>query len=176
MDTVPKNIVKPEYAESGHSISEENEMSGIEYKTPHDIQGVREACRVGREVLDAAGSMVRVGITTEEINKVVLEECIKRNAYPSPLNYYFFPKSVCTYFIRVVFSPSSVNEVVCHGISDSRKLQDGDIVNLDVTVYYKGYHGDLNETFFVGKVSDESVRLVQCAYESLRNAISKRMC
>lgn len=79
-------------------------MSGIEYKTPHDIQGVREACRVGREVLDAAGSMVRVGITTEEINKVVLEECIKRNAYPSPLNYYFFPKSVCTYSIRVVFS------------------------------------------------------------------------
>ena len=104
IDTVPKNIVKPEYAESGHYISEENEMSGIEYKTPHDIQGVREACRVGREVLDAAGSMVRVGITTEEINKVVLEECIKRNAYPSPLNYYFFPKSVCTYSFRIVFS------------------------------------------------------------------------
>ena len=172
MDTVPKNIVKPEYAESGHSISEENEMSGIEYKTPHDIQGVREACRVGREVLDAAGSMVRVGITTEEINKVVLEECIKRNAYPSPLN----PEECVHVFYSCCLFPSSVNEVVCHGIPDSRKLQDGDIVNLDVTVYYKGYHGDLNETFFVGKVSDESVRLVQCAYESLRNAISKRMC
>ena len=95
-DTVPKFIVKPEYADSGHSEGEENEGSGIEYKTPRDIQGVREACRVGREVLDAAGSAVRVGVTTEEINKVVLEECIKRNAYPSPLNYYFFPKSVCT--------------------------------------------------------------------------------
>ena len=68
----------------------------------------------------------------------------------------------------------SVNEVVCHGIPDSRKLQEGDVVNLDVTVYYKGYHGDLNETFFVGKVSEESVRLVQCAYEGLRNAIAKR--
>lgn len=64
--------------------------------------------------------------------------------------------------------------MVCHGIPDSRKLQSGDIVNLDITVYYKGYHGDLNETFFVGKVSDEDVRLVECAYESLRYAISKR--
>ena len=66
----------------------------------------------------------------------------------------------------------SVNEVVCHGIPDSRKLRSGDIVNLDITVYYKGYHGDLNETFFVGKVSEEDVKLVQCAYESLRNAIA----
>ena len=65
-----------------------------------------------------------------------------------------------------------MNEVVCHGIPDARKLQNGDIVNLDVTVYYKGFHGDLNETFFVGNVSEESVRLVQCAYESLRNAIA----
>ena len=62
--------------------------------------------------------------------------------------------------------------MVCHGIPDSRKLQSGDIVNLDITVYYKGYHGDLNETFFVGKVTDEDVRLVECAYESLRHAIS----
>lgn len=68
---------------------------------------------------------------------------------------------------------SSVNEVVCHGIPDSRKLRSGDIVNLDITVYYKGYHGDLNETYFVGKVSDEDVKLVSCAYESLRNAIAK---
>lgn len=67
---------------------------------------------------------------------------------------------------------SSVNEVVCHGIPDSRKLRSGDIVNLDITVYYKGYHGDLNETFFVGKVSEADVKLVQCAYESLRNAIA----
>ena len=70
---------------------------------------------------------------------------------------------------------SSVNEVVCHGIPDSRKLRSGDIVNLDITVYYNGYHGDLNETFLVGKVSEQDVKLVQCAYESLRNAISTGM-
>lgn len=162
MMKVPDHIPKPDYALTGHSKSEEEESSGIEYKTEKDIQGMREACRVGREVLDIAGSKVRPGITTEEIDKVVFEECIKRNAYPSPLNYYFFPKSVCT----------SVNEVVCHGIPDSRVLQSGDIVNLDITVYYKGYHGDLNETFLVGRVSDEDVRLVECAYESLRHAIS----
>ena len=69
-----------------------------------------------------------------------------------------------------------MNEIVCHGIPDSRKLQNGDIVNLDVTVYYKGYHGDLNETFFVGNVPEESVKLVECAYESLRHAISSGIC
>ena len=69
----------------------------------------------------------------------------------------------------------SVNEVVCHGIPDSRKLRSGDIVNLDITVYYNGYHGDLNETYFVGKVSEEDVRLVKCAYESLRHAIAESL-
>lgn len=98
MMKVPDHIHKPDYAETGHSKSEEEEMSGIEYKTEKDIKGVREACRVGREVLDIAGSVIKPGITTEEIDRVVYDECIKRNAYPSPLNYYFFPKSVCTYW------------------------------------------------------------------------------
>ena len=79
------------------------------------------------------------------------------------------------YSFILLLTCSSVNEVVCHGIPDARKLQNGDIVNLDVTVYYNGFHGDLNETFFVGNVSEESVRLVQCAYESLRNAIANGM-
>ena len=174
MMKVPDHIPKPDYAITGRSKSEESETNGIEYKSPRDIEGMRAACRVGREVLDIAGSAVRPGITTDEIDKIVFEECVKRNAYPSPLNYYFFPKSVCTYPISILLLSSSVNEVVCHGIPDSRKLQSGDIVNLDITVYYKGYHGDLNETFFVGKVSDEDVRLVECAYESLRHAISNR--
>ncbi|OIW00940.1 hypothetical protein TanjilG_10018 [Lupinus angustifolius] len=82
--------------------------------------------------------------------------------YPSPLNYHFFPKSCCT----------SVNEVICHGIPDARKLEDGDIVNVDVTVYYKGVHGDLNETYFVGNVDEESRQLVKCTYECLEKAIS----
>ncbi|KAF8379276.1 hypothetical protein HHK36_028709 [Tetracentron sinense] len=82
--------------------------------------------------------------------------------YPSPLNYNNFPKSCCT----------SVNEVICHGIPDGRRLEDGDIVNVDVTVYYKGVHGDLNETYFVGKVDEGSQQLVQCTYECLEKAIS----
>ena len=98
MDTVPDSIPKPDYAKSGRSKSEEMaNAGGIAYLSEAEIKGIREACRVGREVLDIAGDAVRVGVTTEEINQVVLEECIKRNAYPSPLNYYFFPKSVCTY-------------------------------------------------------------------------------
>jgi len=128
-----------------------------------EIECIRVACRLGREILDIAGKMARPGVTTEAIDKVVHEETIKRNAYPSPLNYKFFPKSCCT----------SVNEVICHGIPDYRPLEEGDIVNIDVSVYYKGVHGDLNETFLVGKVDEESKRLVKTTYESLMNAVAE---
>lgn len=87
---------------------------------------------------------------------------IDNNAYPSPLNYYSFPRSCCT----------SVNEIICHGIPDTRPLEEGDIINLDVTAYYKGYHGDLNETYFVGKASDSSRFLVENTYKSLAQAIA----
>ncbi|MCO5562008.1 hypothetical protein L7F22_015634 [Adiantum nelumboides] len=87
---------------------------------------------------------------------------IAAGGYPSPLNYYLFPKSCCT----------SVNEVICHGIPDSRRLEDGDIVNVDVTVYLNGCHGDLNETFFVGEVDKASEQLVRCTYECLQKAIA----
>jgi len=92
----------------------------------------------------------------------VHEATVERDAYPSPLNYHRFPKSVCT----------SVNEVICHGIPDLRELQDGDIVNIDVSVYKNGYHADLNETFLVGKVDEASLKLVKCAYESLAAAVA----
>ena len=85
---------------------------------------MRESGRVAREVLDIAGRAVEAGITTDEIDNIVHEETLKRNAYPSPLNYHGFPKSCCT----------SVNEVVCHGIPDDRQLIEGDIINLDITV------------------------------------------
>ncbi|CAA3006559.1 methionine aminopeptidase 1A [Olea europaea subsp. europaea] len=93
-----------------------------------------------REVLDAAARVIRPGITTNEIDVVVHEVTMAAGGYPSPLNYNFFPKSCCT----------SVNEVICHGIPYARKLEDDDIVNVHVTVDYKGVHGDLNDTFFVG--------------------------
>src|SRR6185436_18836076 len=102
-----------------------------------------------------AGELVRPGITTDEIDAAVHQMCIDRGAYPSPLNYNGFRKSVCT----------SVNEVICHGIPDSRELQDGDIVNLDVTTYIGGVHGDTNATFLVGEVDPASRHLVQVTEE-----------
>jgi len=105
--------------------------------------------------------MVKPGVTTEEIDKAVHEYIISQDAYPSPLNYYSFPRSCCT----------SVNEIICHGIPDTRALEEGDIVNLDISVYKDGYHGDLNETFLVGKVSESSKLLVKTTFESLQKAI-----
>jgi len=149
----------------GYPLSEQEDKrknTSIKVYTSEEIAGIREACRIGREVLDLAGNAVKAGVTCDELDRIVHEETIKRNAYPSPLNYHRFPKSVCT----------SVNEVICHGIPDLRELQDGDIVNIDVSVYYNGYHGDLNETFLVGAVDENSKRLVKCAYESLAAAIA----
>eukprot|EP01041_Mallomonas_annulata_P002099 gene2099-4104_t len=165
--TVPDSIKRPDYATHirGIPISEEKDKrtnSSIRVYTPEEIQGIRDACRIGREVLDAAGAIVRPGVTCDEIDRVVHEATVSRNAYPSPLNYHMFPKSVCT----------SLNEVICHGIPDMRPLQDGDIVNVDVSVYYNNYHADLNETFMVGNVDDNSKRLVQCAYNTLAAAVA----
>jgi len=134
----------------------------IEVKTPEQIAGMREACRIAREVLDVAGKAVRPGVSTDEIDAIVHEESLKRGAYPSPLNYQSFPKSVCT----------SVNEVICHGIPDATILKEGDIVNVDVTCYVGGYHGDLSETFAVGEVDAEAKRLVKVTYDSWQAAIA----
>mmetsp|Transcript_47860 Transcript_47860/g.94803 ORF Transcript_47860/g.94803 Transcript_47860/m.94803 type:complete len:400 (+) Transcript_47860:36-1235(+) len=166
--TVPEHIARPDYADHprGFPTSEDLDRrtnTSIRIYTPSEIELIRAACKIGREVLDLAGQAVRVGATGDEIDRVVHEATIERGAYPSPLNYHCFPKSVCT----------SVNEVICHGIPDLRPLQDGDIVNIDISVYKDGFHADLNETFLVGKsVSDDSVRLVKCAYEALGAAIA----
>jgi len=99
-------------------------------------QRIRHICKIGREVLDLAGQMVKPGVTTEEIDAKVHEWSIERGAYPSPLNYHFFPKSCCT----------SPNEVICHGIPDARPLEDGDIVNIDISVYKSQFNLDALET------------------------------
>ncbi|KAF8681484.1 Methionine aminopeptidase [Rhizoctonia solani] len=134
----------------------------IKILTPEEQESMRTVCRLAREVLDIAAAAVRPGITTDEIDAIVHEETIKRGAYPSPLNYREFPKSVCT----------SVNEVICHGIPDQRKLEEGDIVNLDVTLCYKGFHGDLNETYPVGQISEESKKLIRTTRQCLDAAIA----
>jgi methionyl aminopeptidase len=162
--TVPPEIQKPEYAETGEPISERASKSSIsiDVKNSEQIEGMRASCRIAREVLDIAGSFAKVGVTTDEIDKVVHEAIISRGAYPSTLNYRGFPKSCCT----------SVNEVICHGIPDSRALQDGDILNIDITVFYKGFHGDINETYLIGNVDKEGRRLVKATYDSLEKAIA----
>ncbi|KAI0979986.1 hypothetical protein GJ496_010781 [Pomphorhynchus laevis] len=162
---VPSNIQRPDYADHplGYSTCEEIERSGIKILTDEEIDGVRIASKLGREVLDEALQASKAGVTTDEIDKIVHEACIDRECYPSPLNYYNFPKSCCT----------SVNEVVCHGIPDLRPLASGDILNVDVTVFHRGYHGDLNETVFIGDVDDSAKRLVKTSWECLQAAIEK---
>ncbi|XP_013139063.1 PREDICTED: methionine aminopeptidase 1 isoform X1 [Papilio polytes] len=164
--TVPPHIGRPDYADhpTGFPASENAAKGSGQIKVLDDeeIEGMRVACRLGREVLDEAARVCDVGVTTEEIDRVVHEACIERECYPSPLNYHNFPNSCCT----------SVNEVICHGIPDLRPLQDGDICNVDVTVYHRGFHGDLNETFFVGTILESSRKLVQVTYECLEKAIN----
>lgn len=162
MNSVPDAIGKPDYFEDGDPKSEQVAKSAkIRIYSEEDIKGVREACRIGREVLDLAGLAVKAGVTTDAIDKLVHDETIKRNAYPSPLNYRFFPKSCCT----------SVNEVICHGIPDLRPLEEGDIVNIDISVFYNGYHGDLNETYLVGECSPADKKLIKATFDSLQLCI-----
>jgi methionyl aminopeptidase len=122
---------------------------------------MREAGKLAAEILRLAGEQVRPGITTDEIDIFVHDLTIERGAYPSPLNYHGYPKSVCT----------SVNDVICHGIPDSRKLEDGDIVNIDVTAFIHGVHGDTNATFFVGDVDEQSRDLVKVTEECVWRGI-----
>jgi len=163
---VPTHIERPDYAEKGIPLSEEmaRQKPGIEIKTEEQIQRLRESCRLGREALDYAHSLIRPGVTCDEIDEKVHWFIVSRDGYPSPLNYMHFKKSCCT----------SVNEVICHGVPDTRPLEEGDIVNVDITVFYKGMHGDLNETYFVGKVDKDSHKLVRGAYACLMDAI--RLC
>ena len=157
MRTVPDHIARPPYADTGVV----NRRPEDRVKSPEIIERMRHAGAVAAEILRLAGEMVRPGITTEEIDIAVHEWTIERGAYPSPLNYNGYPKSVCT----------SANEVICHGIPDSRVLQDGDILNIDVTAYIGGVHGDTNATFFVGDVDPTSRDLVRVTEECMWHGI-----
>ncbi len=150
---VPDGIARPDYA-LGDWPGGEDEGP---LKTPELVARMRVAGRAAAEVLAATGAAVAVGVTGDELDAICHAECIRRGGYPSPLNYKGYPKSVCT----------SVNEVICHGIPDNRPLADGDIVNLDVTIYLDGVHGDTNATFLVGDVDEDSRRLVRVTHECL---------
>lgn len=163
MREVPEDILRPDYWKDGLPKARSPRFPWeITALTDEEVQKMRVAGRMAREILDMAGRMVQPGVLTEEIDEVVHEEIIKRGAYPSPLNYNKFPKSCCT----------SINEVVCHGIPDDTTLVDGDIINIDITVFYDGYHGDCSETFLVGNVDRKGRHLVKTTHECLERAIA----
>lgn len=155
---VPSHIALPPYAVSG----EPPPSSAPPVRTAEEIEAMRDAGAQAAEVLLRVAEKIAPGITTEALDAFAHDEIISRGAYPSPLNYKGFPKSVCT----------SVNEVICHGIPDSRQLQDGDIVNVDVTLYRNGVHGDTSSMFLVGDVDEPSRKLVRETLTALRLAIA----
>ncbi|MFM7014014.1 MAG: type I methionyl aminopeptidase [Actinomycetota bacterium] len=155
---VPNSIVRPEYVGKKAPA----EWLGSHIKTPEQIELIRHAGKIAAGAIAEAGRAAEPGITTDQLDKIVHEYVLDHGAYPSTLGYRGFPKSCCT----------SINEVICHGIPDDTKLQEGDIVNIDVTAYIDGYHGDSNRTFLVGQVSEAASLLVQRTEEALNRATS----
>jgi methionyl aminopeptidase len=154
---VPEHIARPEYVDQPSPAPYE----GPEVKDAETIERMRVAGRLAAQALQLVGKHVAPGITTDELDRIGHEFLCDHDAYPSTLGYRGFPKSLCT----------SVNEVICHGIPDSRVVEDGDIVNIDITAYIGGVHGDTNATFLAGDVDEESRLLVERTEESLRRAI-----
>lgn len=157
---VPASIVQPPYA-ANYGMSQLKPFIPILDKAQQ--QKLRDACALARDILQFTEPLVQPGQTTDEIDRLVHEEILRHKAYPSPLRYGGFPKSLC----------SSVNEIVVHGIPDSRELQDGDIVNIDISVFLNGFHGDTSQTFLVGDVDDAGRELVQVTNDALLGAIDQ---
>ena len=134
----------------------------IRIKKGHDIEGIRRAGRLVLDTLDLVESKIRPGMATEEINSLVHEFTVANGAIPAPLNYRGFPKSVCV----------SPNEVVCHGIPGDRILNEGDIVNVDITSVLDGYFADANKTFYVGTPDYDARKIVSVARECLKRGMS----
>jgi len=144
------------------------EVAQVEIMSAANLEKMRASCQLAAQCLLMVGPKIRAGVTTDEINKLVHDFVTANDAYPSPLNYRPsgaprpFPKSVCT----------SINQVVCHGIPGKRTLNHGDIVNVDVTTYHKGHHGDTSVTFYVGEPSEQAKKLVETARASLEAGIA----
>ena len=134
----------------------------ITLKSPEEQQKMREAGRLAAEVLDMIGEHVRPGITTDELDRLCHDHIVQvQKAIPANLNYRGFPKTICT----------SVNHVVCHGIPNDRRLKNGDIINIDVTVIRDGFHGDTSRMYFVGKPLPHAQRLVEGCFEAMWQGI-----
>ena len=155
---VAANIVRPHYV----GKPAPDKFTGSDIKTPEQIEKIRAAGRIAAGAIALVGEHCKPGVTTDELDRIGHDFVVSQGAYPSALQYRGFPKAICT----------SVNEVVCHGIPDNTVLQEGDIINIDITAFKDGYHGDSNQTFLVGEVSQEVRDLVDRTRESLMRAIA----
>jgi methionyl aminopeptidase len=156
MRQVPSTITAPEYVGRKRPRIGEPDV-----KDPETIERMRVAGRIAAQALAEVGRHVAPGVTTEELDRVGHEFLISRGAYPSTLGYRGYPKSLCT----------SLNEVICHGIPDDTEMVEGDIVNVDITAFIGGVHGDTNATFPVGEVDEESRLLIERTHEAMMRGI-----
>ncbi len=156
--SVPADIPRPEYVDKPAP----ERYHGPEVKDAETIERIRAASKVAAAAMAAAAAAIAPGVTTDQLDRIGHEFLLDHKAYPSTLGYRGFPKSLCT----------SVNEVVCHGIPDARPLQDGDIVNIDITAYLDGVHGDTDATYLVGEVDEESRLLVERTKEAMHRGIN----
>lgn len=162
---MPCWIARPDYAESRKGIPESEEMirgsTYIKVLNQEEIEAMRTVGNITRTCFDEVAKCVEIGITTDEIDRLLHEAAIEHDCYPSTLNYRSYPKSCCT----------SVNEIICLGVPDTRPLEDGDICNIDLSLYRYGFHAGINETFLIGNVSENHKNLVKVTYEALMKAI-----
>lgn len=157
MRPVPSRIARPEYVgRPGPAPYTRGDVY-----TPDEVELIRESGRIAAQAIERVGEAVRPGVTTEELDAIGHEFLLAHDAYPSTLGYRGYPKSIC----------SSVNEVICHGIPDDTVIEDGDIVNIDITAYKNGFHGDSNQTFIAGTATEEVTFLVERTREALNRGI-----
>jgi methionyl aminopeptidase len=154
---VPASIPRPEYVDRPAPAK----FTGSEVKDGETIEKMRIAGRIAARAMEAAAAAIAPGVTTDELDRIGHEYMLDHGAYPSTLGYRRYPKSLCT----------SVNEVICHGIPDDRPLDDGDIVNIDITCFINGVHGDTDATYLCGDVDDESRLLVERTREAMMRGI-----
>ncbi|MFI6983315.1 type I methionyl aminopeptidase [Embleya sp. NPDC050154] len=155
--SVPADIPRPEYVGKPAPTP----YTGPEVQDAETIERMRVAGRIAAGAMEAAAAHIAPGVTTDELDRIAHEYVLDHHAYPSCLGYRGFPKTICT----------SINEVICHGIPDTTRLNDGDIVNIDVTVFIGGVHGDTDATYPVGDVDEESKLLVERTREALNRGI-----
>jgi methionyl aminopeptidase len=161
MRKVPQSIPRPEYVGKPGPA----EWTGGHVKTPEQIALIRTAGSIAARAIELVGRSAKAGMTTDELDQIAHEYLISQGAYPSTLGYRGFPKSCCT----------SLNEVICHGIPDDTVLAEGDILNVDITAYKDGFHGDSNRTFLIGEVEPQVVQLVANTEIALDRAIKSVM-